>query len=85
MRAFTAIVLVGLHPNAAQTHVELPDVETTNWRFQARVDERGFSWVDEKNTRWSPAQIIDGAMDKLADLLSAEPGSSGGLDVNWSL
>jgi hypothetical protein len=85
MRAFTAIVLVGLHPNAAQTHVELPDVETTNWRFQARVDERGFSWVDEKNTRWSPAQIIDGAMDKLADLLSAEPGSSGGLDLNWGL
>jgi hypothetical protein len=73
MHSFTATVRVGLHPNAAQSHADLPRVDTTEWDFQARVDEHGFTWVDAEGKKRSPEQIIDAALSRLADLLSAEP------------
>src|SRR5881396_646718 len=38
MRSFTAIVRVGLHPNASQAHAELPNVKTVSRQFLAHVD-----------------------------------------------
>jgi hypothetical protein len=73
MHAYTATIWVGLHPNAAQTHAELPLVETATLRVQASVDETGFSWVDEEGRKWPPSVIIDEALDCLTRLLTTPP------------
>jgi hypothetical protein len=80
LRSFTARLFVGLHPSAHQSHAELPIIETTSRQFRAHADEQGFSWVDEHGMKWTPERIVDFALDKFTDLLSAEPDYSGGLD-----
>ena len=73
MNAYTATVRVGLHPNAAQTHVELPRVKTATLELQASVDEDGFAWIDRAEKKWPPSEIIDVALDNLTQLLVTPP------------
>jgi hypothetical protein len=73
MHAYNATVRVGLHPNAAQTHAELPRVETATLELQASVDEAGFAWIDRNGKTWPPSEIIDVALDNLTQLLITPP------------
>lgn len=73
MDAYNATVRVGLHPNAAQTHAELPRVKTATLELQASVDEAGFAWIDRKGKKWPPSEIIDVALDNLTHLLITPP------------
>jgi hypothetical protein len=73
MNAYTATVRVGLHPNAAQTHVELPRIKTATLELQASVDEDGFAWIDRTGKKWPPSEIIDVALDNLTHLLVTPP------------
>jgi hypothetical protein len=38
----------------------------------ASVEEEGFAWRDEQGKRWSPDQIIDGALELLSELIIKE-------------
>ena len=75
------IVQVGLHPNAAQ-FTEPDWVSKTvvkpvrrsgvplRWKIQATADENGFFWVDtDAGVRCSPDEIINNALESLAELL----------------
>jgi len=73
MHAYNLTVRVGLHPNAAQSHVELPRVKTATLELQASVDEGGFAWIDGKGKKWPPSEIIDLALDDLTQLLITPP------------
>jgi hypothetical protein len=73
MHAYNVTVRVGLHPNAAQTHAELPLVKTATLELQASVDEAGFAWIDSNGKKWLPLEIIDVALDNLTQLLITPP------------
>jgi hypothetical protein len=46
-----------------------PEYEPTNWKFLARMDDRGFFWeCDEK--RYSSDQIVEEGLEALADNLA---------------
>jgi hypothetical protein len=72
MRSFTVTVRIGLHPNAAQSHAELPKVRTVSQEFLADVEDGEFSWRDNQGRKWTAEQIIDTALDRFADLLTSE-------------
>lgn len=62
-------VNIGLHPGAAVTMAEIPDVQPTEWWFQAYMDDAGFVWCDRQGRRLNGSQIVDAAMKVLEYLL----------------
>jgi hypothetical protein len=72
MRSCTVTVRIGLHPNAHQSHAELPKVRTVAQEFRADVEDGEFSWRDNEGRKWKAEEITDFALDKLIDLLTSE-------------
>jgi hypothetical protein len=62
-------VNIGLHSGAAVMMAEIPDVEPTEWWFQAYMDDAGFVWRDGQGRRLNGSQIVDAAMKVLEQLL----------------
>ncbi len=62
-------VIVGLQPGAAVMMAEIPDVETTEWWFQAYMDDGGFVWRDGQGRKFNNSQIVNSAMRALEKLL----------------
>jgi len=48
---------------------EIPDVQPTEWWFQAYMDDAGFVWCDRQGRRLNGSQIVDAAMKVLEYLL----------------
>jgi hypothetical protein len=62
-------VIIGLHSGAAVMMAEIPDVEPTEWWFQAYMDDAGFIWRDGQGRRLNSSQIVGAAMKVLEQLL----------------
>ena len=69
---FQLRITAGLQPNLAVSVAELPDVETSEWRFQAYMDDAGFCWRDEQGGRHTSQSLVDMAMEALAGFLMAD-------------
>ncbi|MFY9935804.1 MAG: hypothetical protein WAK33_02980 [Silvibacterium sp.] len=61
-------VTVGLHSAAAVMMAEIPEVQTTEWWFQAYMDDGGFAWRDGQGRSYDNSQIVDAAMKTLGTL-----------------
>ena len=73
LRQFTVMVIVGLHPNAAQFLASIPRVPSTTSTYLAAADDDGFFWTDtERGGRLLPEEIVDQALERLRALLERE-------------
>lgn len=61
-------VTVGLQPAAGVMMAEIPNVKTTEWWFQAYMDDEGFAWRDGQGKRHNNSEIADEAMETLGRL-----------------
>jgi predicted metalloendopeptidase len=66
-------VTVGLQPAAGVMMAEIPDVDPTEWWFQAYMDDGGFAWRDGQGGRHRDSDIVDAAMKTLGKLLLNAP------------
>jgi hypothetical protein len=66
---FQLRVTVGLQPNLAAAMAELPELETSEWRFQAYMDDAGFSWRTGQGGMYGNQSVLDMAMNALGDLV----------------
>lgn len=73
LRQFTLTVIVGLHQNAAQFMISLPNIRSRNSTYLAAADDEGFFWTDTQHGgRFMPEQIVDEALERLRALLEPE-------------
>jgi len=61
-------VTVGLQPALGVMMAEIPNVETTEWWFQAYMDDGGFAWRDGQGGSCTNSEIVDAAMKTLEKL-----------------
>ncbi len=76
---FRLRIVIGLHPNAAQFMLEVPDIQSTVYDLRGYVDEEGFSWVGPDGRRYDNQSIVDEAMQELSNFLTADKAKSMGL------
>lgn len=67
--SYSVMLLVGLHPNAAQFLVEVPDIPTRRARLNASMDQDGFCWRDAQGIKCDINQVLDDAMEALCNLI----------------
>jgi hypothetical protein len=67
--SYSVIILAGLHPNAAQFLLEVPDIPTREQRLIASMDQDGFAWRDPKGRKCAANTVIDQAMKTVCDLI----------------
>jgi muconolactone delta-isomerase len=67
--SYSVTIRAGLHPNAAQFMVEVPDIPTREHRLIASMDQDGFSWRDPAGRQCDVNQLLDRAMETVCDLI----------------
>jgi hypothetical protein len=67
--SYSVTIRAGLHPNAAQFMVEVPDIPTREQRLIASVDQDGFSWRDPEGRKCDVNHVLDRAMETICDLI----------------
>jgi hypothetical protein len=70
--SYSVRILVGLHPNAAQFLVEVPNIPTREERLNAAIDEDEFCWLDGNGHKRDVYQVLDNAVDALCNLILAD-------------